>query len=332
MILPYLLRLVCLCFASFFVINAAAGLFVSISSNSAIRFVESRKPSAAARFLFALRILPLALASLFVLLLCVPSYLWLEPAGTAERVGLFCVSLGLLGAATWSVSMARASVCLLLSLRHNRLCRSLGRESRVPRGPSSVVVIEPVIVVPEEAPILALSGLLHPRLLISRSVLCALSAEELDAALRHEHAHRTSRDNAKRLLILLAPDIFPFLRMLRTIERSWAKYAEWAADDQATAGDSRRAVALAAALVQVARLGSGRRLPVLSTSLLACDRDLAARVDRLLQAAPVARAGNLRANPLLGSDRFLLAGCLAALVLAPSALAFVHELLELLLH
>jgi beta-lactamase regulating signal transducer with metallopeptidase domain len=194
-----------------------------------------------------------------------------------------------------------------------------------------VVVIEPVIVVQEEAPILALSGWLHPRLLISHSVLCALSAEELDAALRHEHAHRTSRDNAKRLLILLAPDIFPFVRMLQTIERSWAKFAEWAADDQATAGDSRRAVALAAALVQVARLGCGPRLPVLSTSLLACDRDLSARVDRLLQAPPVARARNLRANALLPGDRFLLAGCLAALVLAPSALSFVHELLELLL-
>jgi hypothetical protein len=332
MILPYLLRLLCLCFASFFVLNAAAGLLLTLSSNPAIRFAESRKPSAAARFLLALRILPLALATLFVLLLCVPSYLWLEPAATAERVGLFCVSLGLLGAATWSVSIARASICLLRSLRQNRLCRSVGREWHVPGGPSSVVVIEPLIVIQEEAPILALSGFLHPRLLISRSVLCALSAEELDAALRHEHAHRTSGDNAKRLLILLAPDIFPFVRMLRTIERSWAKFAEWAADDQAAAGDARRAVALAAALVQVARLGSGPRLPVLSTSLLACDRDLSARVDRLLQAAPVARAGNLRTNPLLGSDRFLLAGCVAALVLAPAALSFVHELLELLLH
>ena len=73
MILPYLLRLLCLCFASFFVLNLAAGLLVRIASKSAIRFVASRTPSAAARLLLALRIFPLTLATLFVLLLCVPS-------------------------------------------------------------------------------------------------------------------------------------------------------------------------------------------------------------------------------------------------------------------
>ncbi|HJX96969.1 MAG TPA: hypothetical protein VJ324_15190, partial [Candidatus Acidoferrum sp.] len=83
MILPYLLRLSCLCFASFFVLNAAAGLIVRISSRSAIRFAESRTPGTAARFLIALRMLPFALATLFVVGLCVPSYLWLEPSATA---------------------------------------------------------------------------------------------------------------------------------------------------------------------------------------------------------------------------------------------------------
>ena len=326
MILPYLLRLLCLCFASFFVLNVAAGLLVCISSKSAIRFAESRTPKRAARLLVGLRLLPFALAVLFVLGLCVPSYLWLEPTATSERVGLLGGLLGLLGAATWLISLARTAHSLVVSLSHNRLCRLAGQEARLP-GESA-----PVVLVETKAPLLAMSGLFRPRLLISQSVLENLSARELAAALSHEHAHHASRDNLKRLLIQLAPDMFPFLHPLRTLERSWSKFAEWAADDQATAGDSGRAVSLAAALVQVARMGAGPRLPFLSTSLLASDRDLSARVNRLLETLPVIPAPTAEARPALLPAGVLLVGSMAALLATPATLAVVHELLELLLH
>ena len=325
MILPYLLRLLCLCFGSFFVLNAAAGLFVRISSKSAIRFAESRASDTAARFLFALRMFPLLLAALFVIGLCVPSYLWLEPGGTAERVGFLCVVLGLFGAAIWFASLARTVHSLVASLRHNRLCRSVGQETRLLGNSSPIVLVE------DEAPLLAMSGLLRPRLLISRGVLRVLSAEELDAAFRHEHAHRTSRDNAKRLLLLLAPDIFPFVRSLRILEHGWSKFAEWAADDQAAAGDSSRALSLAAALVHVARMGRGPRLPFLSTPLLVGDRDLSARVDRLLHADAMTLPHSSKIRPGVRTAGLLLVGAFAALLLAPPALSSVHELLELLL-
>src|SRR5580658_7581154 len=58
MILPYLSRLLCLCFASFFVLNLGAGLLVRVFSKSAIRFAESRTAGAAAGFLLSLRLLP----------------------------------------------------------------------------------------------------------------------------------------------------------------------------------------------------------------------------------------------------------------------------------
>jgi hypothetical protein len=326
MILPYLLRLLCLCLASCFVLNVAAGLLVCLSSKSAIRFAESRTPVRAARLVLGLRLLPFALAGLFVLGLCVPSYLWLEPAASSERVGLTGGVLGLLGAATWLISLARTAQSLFASLRHNRLCRLAGQEARLP-GESS-----PVVLVENQAPLLAMSGLFRPRLLISHSVLQNLAPEELDAALSHEHAHRTSRDNLKRLLLQLAPDIFPFLHPLQTLERTWSQFAEWAADDQATAGDSRRAVSLAAALVQIARMGRGPRLPFLSTSLLASDRDLSARVDRLLETRPVIPASTVPAWPALRTAGVLLVGSIAALLATPATLSVVHELLELLLH
>jgi len=326
MMLPYLWRLVCLCFASFFVLNVAAGLLVSVLSRTAIRFAASRTPMTAARVLLGLRLLPVALAALFVLGLCVPSYLWLEPTATSERVGLTGGVLGLLGAATWLLSLARTARSLCASLCHSRLCRLAGREARLPGEASPVVLVE------NESALLALSGLFRPRLLISRRVLQNLSAEELDVALSHERAHRTSRDNLKRLLIQLAPDIFPFLHPLRMLERTWSQFAEWAADDQATAGDSGRAVSLAAALVQIARLGRGPRLPFLSTSLLASDRDLSARVRRLLETLPVTPAPTPEARPALPTAAALLLGCVAALLATPATLSVVHELLERLLH
>jgi len=328
MILPYFLRLLCLCFASFFVLNASAGLLVCIASKSAFRFADSRTPSAAAGFLLVLRVLPLIIASFFVLGLCVPSYFSFEPALTAEHVSILCLVLGLLGALTWFLSIARIAHSLFASVRHNRLCQLASQEMRLSGRSSALLVVE------NETPLLALSGLLRPRLLVSRGVLRVLSAEELDAALSHEDAHRSSRDNAKRLLLLLAPDIFPFVRTHHALERGWSKFAEWAADDQAAAGDSRRALSLAAALVRVARLGSSPRLPYLSTSLLAGDRDLSARVDRLLQASPAAQATHARPphpRPLFRAAGFLFVGGLTLLLFTPPALSFVHELLEHLL-
>ena len=112
---------------------------------------------------------------------------------------------------------------------------------------------------------------MHPQLLISKSVLNGLTAEQTEAALRHEQAHRTSRDNIKRFLILLSPDVLPFLRTFASLEHSWAKFTEWAADDQATAGDSHRALSLASALVRVARLGSKPQLSFLFSSLVSDD-------------------------------------------------------------
>jgi hypothetical protein len=326
MILPYLLRLLCLCFASFFALNLAASLLVRISSKSALRFAESITPRGAARFLLVLRLLPFALAVLFVVVLCVPSYLWLEPAATAERVGVFCVALGFLGAATWHISIARTAVSLIASSRHLLFCRSAGQETLIAWNSSLVLLVE------VETPLLALSGLLRPRLLISESVLRNLSAEELDAALSHELAHRASRDNAKRFLLLLAPDILPFLRPLQSLEHCWSRFAEWSADDQATSGDPRRALSLAAALVRVARMGSSPPLPYLSTSLLACDRDLSARVERLLHAMPIAPTTSEPAPHRLRTAGFLVAAALGALFVTPYLLSSVHELLELLLH
>ena len=322
MILPYLLRLVCLCFASFFLIHTVFGLATWCATPVTIRLVGSMRPRLAAGLLFALRLLPVALASVLVLGLCLPSYLWLEPKTAAERVGFACCVSALLGAAVWGASIARVLRSAAVSHGYARRCQQVGRETRVPGVPS------PVLVLDDEAPLLALAGVVCPRIVISRGVLRALSPKQLEAALRHEQAHRTSRDNLRRLLLLLIPDVFPFFRIHATLEGYWGRLTEWAADDRAIEGDSLRPLSLATALVRVARMGATARLPELVASLVARDHDLSARVERLLRAVPAREERPGRVRALLGGVALVTVISLAAAMLRPNTLYSVHRLLE----
>jgi len=325
MILPYLARLACLCLAAFFLFHVAAGLLASAMAPRAIRLASRVPPVPAARFLLVLRLFPAGFALFLVAGLCTPSYLWLEPKAASEPTGLVCLAAALMGMAVCGLSVARATRAMARSLRHIRQCQRVSREMRLPGGREAAWVID------GPAPCVMLAGINRPRLVISRSVVAALPAEQLSAVVRHERAHGRSRDNLKRLLVLLAPDLLPFVHGFRDLERAWARMAEWAADDWAAAGNARRSLSLAAALVRVARLGSNPPTPVLATSLLADGSDLSARVERLLRPArPVSRSA--RREPVLSASAcLLLAGALAAVMTNPATLHSAHEFLEFLI-
>jgi Zn-dependent protease with chaperone function len=137
-------------------------------------------------------------------------------------------------------------------------------------------------------PSFGLVGLLKPKVVVSPRVLDALTPEQFQAALEHERAHRSSGDNLKRLLILLTPDLVPFLRSFRVLEDHWDQYAELAADDFATRGNPDRSIALAEALIRLARLEGNLAQPPLVSGLFAAREGLAVRVERLLRLHPVA--------------------------------------------
>jgi beta-lactamase regulating signal transducer with metallopeptidase domain len=185
-----------------------------------------------------------------------------------------------------------------------------------------------VLVVESSAPVLGLAGIIHPRLVISRGLMNTLTKNQLAAALRHERAHGISRDNLKRLLILLAPDVFPFMRGFTTLERGWAKFTEWSADDRAVAGNSRRSLSLAAALVRVARMSPAPQSSVLVASLVADGKDLSARVDRLLGLMAVSPKGGRHLNYLAVVGSVMLAIAVMAAAVEPETLHSVHQLLE----
>lgn len=324
--LPYGVRLLCLCCASFFVIHLALALLARLAAGTAIRMGERMKPSSAARLLFLLRITPPALTLLALLTFCIPSYLWLEPQAEGERVGWICILAALLGVAVWVVSLVRVASAVRGTVHYLHKCERNGRAITVP-GESI-----PALLLSGKAPVLAMAGVLQPRLVISKRVMHGLPKDQIDAALRHEQAHRTSRDNLKRFLLLLAPDTLPFGRSFSTVERNWAKFTEWAADDQAAAGDPGKALSLAAALVGVAKMGSRPRLTPLTSTLLGNDRDLQERVDRLLRPQPSSGKPAEVMFPFLSGAGAVVAACILTVLLWHGSLTAVHQLLERLVH
>jgi hypothetical protein len=262
--------------------------------------------------------------------LCVPSYLAFEPEGPEEPMGHFFLGAASLGMLAWLLSSMRAVRALAGSFRFARECRQAGRMLRICARNEALVVESP-------RALLGLSGVVAPRVLISSAVLGALSPDELDVALCHEQAHRSARDNFKRLLILLAPDVLPFRRLLAGLGDGWASFAEWAADDEASRGNPQRALALAGALVRIARIGSGPEVPLVA-SFTAGGRHLEARVERLLH---LESPGNAAALTDSGAAQFraiaglaaAASGCLAPVVFfLPAALSLIYRLLEAFVH
>jgi hypothetical protein len=309
----YFVRLLLLSSASFFLVQMVVAAMVSLFAPVAIRRAESIRPQRAARFLLTLRLSPAGVAIIFVAALCVPSYFRFEPDAGKEVAGMACLAAAMFGAALCGLAAWRSLGALIRSSLYLRQCG--GRESVV--GGEKVWIVR-------DCAGLALAGIVRPRLLVSERAAADLSCEELAVALRHEHAHRASGDNLKRLLILMAPALFPGLR---TIEKAWERCAEWAADDWAAEGDAERRAALAAALVLVAQLQPGMRMPALATSLVDANDDLSLRVERLLTGAATCEARRREGVALAAASLIVIAG----IVLNAGSLRMVHSLLERLL-
>jgi Zn-dependent protease with chaperone function len=327
MTLSYSVRLLCICFSSFYLVHGVLVLALDIAAPGAIELARGMKPRLASGFLFALRMMPVWLAGFGVLALCVPSYLLLEPRlaseGGRELVGWPCVVLTLLGVGICIGSFVRAAKAVFGSLAFRRACGGRARKILVDGEFFRVIVVK------QKAPLLAVAGILGHRLVVSSSVLRALSAGELGTAMRHERAHQNRHDNFKRLLLLAAPRGFVLGRGLDALERNWARFAEWAADDHAVGGDTDRAVSLAAALVRLARLGSCVARPVLLSSL-GDGRDLSERVDRLLRVEPTQQKERIstKVRAAAGIAAFVAACCAAAALGRFASLGTVHQLLE----
>lgn len=289
----YLVRLALLSLASFFVLQLALGLAVRLFTPAILRLARRMGACAASDLLLAVRLGPPVVALGAALAWCVPGYLRYEPYGIEEPAGFALLALAALG----------ALLCLLAPVRGVLALR----RSRVAHG----------------APVLRLVGILSPKVAVCETVRAALSEEQWNAVLRHEQAHCASLDNLKRLLMLLAPGLAPFDRGWQPLEQAWAESTERAADEAACDGDSTKAMALAEALVRVARLGLEHNAGAPVSSFASSPGHLRDRV-QLLLAEPVPRPSG---------QRWILPACAAALTmllcLGQVWLQDVHQWMEL---
>lgn len=319
----YWLKLGCLCLASFFLVHLTVGLVVLRLSSTAVRMAGQMQARHAARLLFALRMLPMGCAAFLVGVVCIPSYLQFERNPAVGEVGGVCLGLTILGFSVWAASFLRGVCAAVHSFTFASRCKPMGFLGRAESKDASAYFLDHGDID------VALVGILWPRLVVSQRVLDALSAEQMEAVLSHEHAHRTSRDNLKRLLLLLLPGMLPGVAGLDSLEKNWAKFAEWAADDDACAGNPCRSVALAGALVHVARLhGQGRPL-ALASCLTAGEVELSTRIGRLLQGPPAATKRGRDPMLLFWGISIAMATVSALILVHPSMLYAAHRAIEL---
>ncbi len=314
MTLPYSLRLLGLCFACFFVVNACAGIVVACFAGPLVSWSNRLRAKVAARLMFAALVLPAALAAGSVLFFCIPSYLWFEISRNDEKVGPVFLATAVLGLVCAGRGAVRALFAMRKTARWTRSC-----VSDTLSVPESAFVISDA-----EQPIVALVGLLRPRIVISKSVLNGLSPAEMQAVLRHEWAHHTARDNWKRLALLLRPNPLLFVSENSAVKNTFLRCSEWAADDEAAQSDPVRATDLASALVRVSRIKNLQSLAAAS-SLLQDGDDLRMRVQRLLHPDAVVPPLEKHNSAVIVLIPITFS---ALLYLAPQLLFAAHRLLE----
>jgi hypothetical protein len=266
-----------------------------------------------------LRILPTLAALLFLAGAVTPAYLYFEPRDAVEPLGAGVVLLGGLAIALVTWTMGRA---VRGYVRARDIERAWLREATPLAVGASPI---PAWCVDAPTPGVMLVGIWKPRLYVPQSVVEVLTPEELEVVVGHESGHRVRRDNLKRLLLLASPDALGLTSTGRRVASQWACAAETSADCHAVGRDPKRRVALASALVKVARLFPAVPSPPLPVSTLYDGGQISHRVHRLLEPSAVAPQQSVLRRVALVTA--ILAG-LVALALSPSLLRPVHHATE----
>jgi BlaR1 peptidase M56 len=297
---------------------AAVHLAGTVLSACALPAVRRRRPAdARARLALALRLGPLVAASVLAAVVAV-AFAWNEPPDAREHAGPLLLAAGALGAWLVLASAGRALQSLVLTRRLVGDWLAGAERIALPGVPGPAWRIE------SRFPVVAVAGVVRPRLFLARSVHDRLSPAELRAVLAHEKAHLDRRDNLKRWLLHSCPDLPLLGGSGDRLRREWAEASEIAADDAAARGGRRAAESLASALVKVARMSPpGVQLSSSATALLS-EGSLRGRVERLL--GPTRDASRSRRS---GLALWAVAALgLGAALAIPRALVTIHAVLE----
>jgi Zn-dependent protease with chaperone function len=228
--------------------------------------------------LLLVRVLPTALTAV-LLAAVVPVMLLFEPREGDESFGYLFWMLAAAGAGLVARSFSRTMHAIVATGQTTRTWLSDAHRIDIPGAEVPTYRID------TERPIVALVGLRRSRLFISRRVLIECSADRLAAIVAHEMAHARSRDNLKRLVLLISIDPLGLTRWGRALSTRWEALVEEAADHTAILRGT-PPLDLASALVGVARMGNGTVGSLVSTFQRA--ETFEHRLHRLLEGYPPA--------------------------------------------
>ena len=244
--------------------------------------------------LLILRFLPTLGGLLITLTVILPAFLGYEPPREHETLGPVLLLLGglclaCLAHGMWRGWRACAATRALLSS-----CRPFGH-GIVQNG-------QEVRLLRIAQPIVATIGAWRPRIVAANEVQSACSQDEFQQVVAHEIAHIRAHDNLKLLLLMSAPDLLAWTRLDVDLASRWQTAAEHEADQRAAGNDPRLRVALASALIKVARLSAGSHHTVdplarHTLALQAAVDDVSSRVRELL-APPEPPVSSVRVLPL----------------------------------
>lgn len=261
------------------------------------------------------RLLPAAGSAALVLTVVLPAFLLYEPRHAHDQPGPILVSCAVFALAAVADGVRRG-------WRAWWRTRTLMRRSWRPLPSCPAARGAGVGLINVKEPLVALVGGWRQRIVTAPCVAAACDREEFHQVLAHEAAHRDARDNLKLLMLLAVPDALAWLPVGRELTERWRAAADLEADERASGSDPRKRVALASALIKVARLSVANARRHEDSRTIAGLGGLEHRVRRLLapsQAAPRGFCG-LR----------LVACALAVPLLAMPLYAPIHGLIEVL--
>ncbi len=264
--------------------------------------------------LFRWRLIPTAGACAISLVGAI-AFARFEPRTGLERTGFLLLWLAAMAVAVLFTAVVKTAAAHVATRRALRGWMTAEASTVLPGVPI------PVSVVMSQFPIVAIVGILRPRMIVARSVLDACSPDEWRAIVAHELWHLRRRDNARRAMLAAVPDVLTWLPFSPRAGRQWYEAADHAADGAAARSLPAGRLHLASALLRVARLvPPNHPLAVMPGTALYRGEHIEARVHRILDDPAVPLPARPPAS-LLISAALLIGVCLLAL--HP-----IHELVE----
>ena len=191
----FLILGICIALASLFLLNALVSLLTTVLWQLVKRPARHSTAATRAAILFVLRLSPPAISLVCVIALLLPAYIELEPRETQEVVGFKLIFLAV-------VSIVGLGLAIWRGLAAWRATRRITADWLRHAEPASLPgVSAPTYLLHHRFPIIAVVGVLRPRLFIAGQVFDALNAQEIAAAIAHEHGHIRAHDNLKRALL-----------------------------------------------------------------------------------------------------------------------------------